>query len=389
MTYAIPSLSVPHTFDPFDIESLLAMHSDEMAQLDNEEKKERLQIENLLQQTIRINALAQATRLSVRDIQHILEQVALQKTVGIADGLCHKFIRPILHAEQGAFLCMTKRRNQRDDLYGSGSFKKVKPAFNLDGNGEKKFVVLTMSIKDLKARFLFEQEVKMLEYCSSKEIALPVLKVLLSKTKKGRLNGYILTERADMDLLTFLGMQLKRITPQERCHIALQVSKKISCMHFLGFVHADLKPDNILLKDGACYLADFGFSKSASDNKSRIQGSLLYLAPELAQDILFKKGESTNNMESDAWALGCILYEVFQSKRKRLITSPAISVLEVIAHLSQDCLDSRLSSEIPAFPCHEKIKMVLQGLLKINPSERWTVQQALDVLEEIYMQGVN
>ena len=68
-----------------------------------------------------------------------------------------------------------------------------------------------------------------------------------------------------------------------------------------------MKPENILLKNGICKIADFGFAKETSGSRvfnHTILGTPLFMAPEL----LAKKPYTS---KSDIWALGCIAYQIF------------------------------------------------------------------------------
>jgi serine/threonine-protein kinase len=65
------------------------------------------------------------------------------------------------------------------------------------------------------------------------------------------------------------------------CELAKQVAAGLGAMHSKGYVHADIKPNNILVTDTASVkIIDFGQSCETGTVKERIQGTPDYIAPE-------------------------------------------------------------------------------------------------------------
>src|SRR4029078_6481669 len=63
--------------------------------------------------------------------------------------------------------------------------------------------------------------------------------------------------------------------------VFLQVAGGLAAMHRLGYVHADIKPNNILVNEKLhVKIIDFGQSCSIATVKTRIQGTPDYIAPE-------------------------------------------------------------------------------------------------------------
>ena len=90
--------------------------------------------------------------------------------------------------------------------------------------------------------------------------------------------------------------------------IAKQLCDAISFIHSRGYLHCDIKTENILIEDRRrlnIKLGDFGFvTKANNPNRITSRGSIHYAAPEL-----FSAG-SLNTYQSEAWSLGVVIYVV-------------------------------------------------------------------------------
>ena len=112
------------------------------------------------------------------------------------------------------------------------------------------------------------------------------------------------------------GQDLKRIIrehaplPIDRAlNLAIQICAGVGYAHRAGFVHADVKPQNVLVTDdGIVKVTDFGIARafsysSTGDRQAIVWGSPHYFSPEQAQ------GEPPTPA-ADVYAIGVVLFEM-------------------------------------------------------------------------------
>jgi serine/threonine protein kinase len=102
----------------------------------------------------------------------------------------------------------------------------------------------------------------------------------------------------------------KASSEAEAVQIALEILTGLENLHGKGFVHRDLKPDNILIMNGRYCLADFGISREIRTHSKATgtAGTMEYMPPEA-----FEKSPSVTP-QTDIWAVGVILQRLLTGK---------------------------------------------------------------------------
>jgi len=173
--------------------------------------------------------------------------------------------------------------------------------------------------------------------------------------------------------------QRRQLHPRETLEIAAQVCAVLQVAHAQGFIHRDIKPQNIMLVANSASagggvlvkLTDFGIVRVAEEagltNSGIVLGTADYLSPEQA------RGEKLT-ASSDLYSLGVVMFEMLTG-RPPFVGPTAVSI--AMQHASQNPPSLRqYNANIP--PAVEKI--VMRALEK-EPEDRFhsaqEMQQAL------------
>ncbi|MEU8842056.1 serine/threonine-protein kinase [Streptomyces roseus] len=138
---------------------------------------------------------------------------------------------------------------------------------------------------------------------------------VLSAPDQPALDGAIVLvmERARGSLRDLLGAGT---TEAEGARLIAGICEGLAHLHRAGWVHADLKPENVLIgEDGSVKLSDFGLATeltTGTHGHGPPMGTLDYLPPERWRAPLGELGVEIRP-SADIWALGLMIHEVFAS----------------------------------------------------------------------------
>ncbi|KOU66353.1 serine/threonine-protein kinase [Streptomyces virginiae] len=137
---------------------------------------------------------------------------------------------------------------------------------------------------------------------------------VLSAPDRPSLDGAIVLvmERAAASLREFVDAG---VPEADRGRLIAEICEGLSHLHRSGWVHADLKPENVLLgADRSVKLSDFGLATELTGTHGYAppMGTLDYLPPERWRAPLGELGVLVRPT-ADIWALGVVIHEVFTS----------------------------------------------------------------------------
>jgi serine/threonine-protein kinase len=179
------------------------------------------------------------------------------------------------------------------------------------------------------------------------------------------------------------GQDLKKIIKSEGAlsidrtlKLAIQICAGIGFAHRAGLVHADVKPQNILVTKGdTVKVTDFGIAQALSDTQpgerqNIVWGSPHYFAPEQA------RGERPTPA-SDVYAIGIVMFELLTG---RLPYVGASQQELALAHIKEQVpLVSDFNPNVP-----DNLIQIIHKVMSKEPSARYRMADQLGHVLESY-----
>lgn len=178
-----------------------------------------------------------------------------------------------------------------------------------------------------------------------------------------------------------VGLHVKAVRSYtQQLLLALKLLKKT------GILHADIKPDNILVNESNLILklCDFGSAAMATDNDiTPYLVSRFYRAPEIILGIPYEYG-------IDMWSAGCTIYELytgkilFSGKSNNQMLKFHMDVKGKFPHKVVRRGQFREQHFDPSFNfLYQEIDRVTE---RVSPSRRWKQKHTIDCIIELLFQ---
>ncbi|XP_022203364.2 raf homolog serine/threonine-protein kinase Raf-like, partial [Nilaparvata lugens] len=161
--------------------------------------------------------------------------------------------------------------------------------------------------------------------------------------------------------------------------ISRQTAQGMDYLHAKNIIHRDLKSNNIFLHHPAVKIGDFGLATvktkwSGGQQFHQPSGSVMWMAPEVVR----MKEENPYSFQSDVYAYGIVLYELFSGE----LPYGADLNMDVILYMvgrgwKRPDLD-KLHSETP-----KALRRLTEDCTKFNREERPLFRQILASLESL------
>jgi eukaryotic-like serine/threonine-protein kinase len=168
------------------------------------------------------------------------------------------------------------------------------------------------------------------------------------------------------------------LPPERAVRFAIQICAGIGFAHRAGLVHADIKPQNILVtREDEIKVTDFGIAQAFSDTypnerQDVVWGSPHYFAPEQARGD--KPGPA-----SDVYAIGIVMFEMLTGRLPFMGTNQQELAL---AHIRDRVpLVSEYAPQVP-----EALVKIVEKVMSKEPSQRYSRADQLGHLLSSYLE---
>lgn len=182
---------------------------------------------------------------------------------------------------------------------------------------------------------------------------------------------YIVTDRIE-NTASNINVTL-RLNEQQKLTLLKTIAYSFSLLHDAGIVHADIKPDNILLKRTAegnltAKIIDFDSGFLIRNEPEEMAGDFPYLAPETFLKMNGKEVRITQKI--DIFALGLLFHQYWTGTLPRINEQYNYTFEAVL-----DRSNVQLSNTLP-----NRVATVIQKMLALQPNQRPTAKEVFSML---------
>ena len=164
----------------------------------------------------------------------------------------------------------------------------------------------------------------------------------------------------------------KGLSEDQIMRVLSEISGALEYAHSKGFIHRDIKPDNIMFReDGSAVLTDFGIARNQNANTQmtkagQLVGTPKYMSPEQLQ------GQPVDG-RADIYSLGIMFYQMIVKKAPYEAENLMALVFK------------HLNSPIPKLPRkYRRYQSLFERMVAKEPEKRFSSgQEVLDLIEQI------
>ncbi|GMR47453.1 hypothetical protein PMAYCL1PPCAC_17648, partial [Pristionchus mayeri] len=166
-----------------------------------------------------------------------------------------------------------------ESVLGSGGFGDVYQVAPTGRRTDRKYAMKTEYFDAKKRKLLNRLKVEMAVFSDIEKCSSPIDKIhFVGFIDKGKTNEFkfIIMEMVSYSLIDIRTNMMNNFTSTSTLiQIARQTLQSIEALHYIGYVHRDIKPHNFAIGrpplDSKIYMLDFGIARKFLDNERRVR----------------------------------------------------------------------------------------------------------------------
>ena len=190
---------------------------------------------------------------------------------------------------------------------------------------------------------------------------------------------YVITEKVETKSLT--PKEIANLSTEKKILIIKTILYNIGVLHKNGIVHADIKPNNVMIKETVkgfytAKLIDFdsGFLENSVSIQTNTEGDLVYFSPEAYMVMAGNENAQwklTHKM--DIFALGIMFHQYLTGNIPEFDKSEYDYIFEAVLDGDEILLDKTLNNDLRA---------IIRSMLNANPDDRPEASQIFKMLSD-------